>query len=180
MGGAGNALQGLLVQLDAHRPAFKPDGFPFHRADAHGVDPHTPVCRRLGRVQRIDAGGALAVRQQDDGSRVVGAGRDRRERFPGAGIVFSRLVKRQAALAIPAGFQRFQVNARVGKQLAQRHDDAVADGRSALQLELVNRRREVFAAQRGWLHHGGGAGKGHHADPHAARQVGQEGLGGVL
>ena len=47
----GNAFEGFLVEFDAHRPAFKTNGFTFHRADAYGVHTHTVVCRDLGRIE---------------------------------------------------------------------------------------------------------------------------------
>ena len=60
-----------------------------------------------------------------------------------------------------------QVDAGLGEQGGQRQHDAAADGGAALQLKAVDRGDHVLAAQRGRLHHRGGAGERHHR--HAAR-----------
>src|SRR5512142_1252493 len=51
---------------------------------------------------------------------------------------------------------------------------------STMPLEAVDRRDHVLAAQRGRLHHRGGAGELHDGDAHRARQVGDEGLRRLL
>jgi hypothetical protein len=68
----------------------------------------------------------------------------------------------------------------VREQHAERKDQAAAGGGRTLQLEAVDRRQHVLLVVGRCLNDGGGAGKGHDAEPHGGGQFVDEGLGGIL
>ena len=72
-----------------------------------------------------------------------------------------------------------EIDAFVGEQRGERHDDAAADRGVTLQLEPVDRRDEVFAVLRGRLHEHRRACERDDAALDVRRQVLDELLGGV-
>ena len=69
----GDFFEGVFVKFDAHGPALKTNGLTADCANAHGVNPYAPVGCEFGSLERIYAGRALPVGQQNNRCRAVGA-----------------------------------------------------------------------------------------------------------
>ena len=178
-------LQRFLVEPHVDRPAVDADGRAFLGAEAHGVDPDAALGGHPRRVERVGAGGAPAVGEQDDRGRRVGAGLDRLERLLlRLGLARLVLVERPEAPAVgrwPGAEQdRLEVDPVVREQRRERHDDGAADRGVALQLEPVDGAHEVLAVLRRRLHHRGGAGERHDREADVLRLVLDERLRGFL
>ena len=152
---------------------------PLARADADRVDAHAAVGGHARRLDRIGAGGRLAVGQQDDGRADV-----YEPGGTGLGGALSGglrgIERRRSSCAGAARIGRAQVEFDVGKDRLQRHEDAAADRRAALQLEAVDRAQDVLAAVRRRLHDRRGRGERHDADARGLRLLGDERARGLL
>src|SRR5581483_3578300 len=140
-GQVGDGAQRLLVQAHVHRPAVEADDLAFRRADADGEDTYAALSGETRGEERIGTGGALAIGEEDDDGRAVGARRHRLE------------VGRRLFLLGAVGVGG-DVVAAVGKEHGERDDDRAADGGGALQLEAVDRGVEIFLVGGRRLRHG--------------------------
>ena len=175
-GHARHFAQRGLVQLQVHGHAFSRIGAAIGAAQPHHVDAHAAVGGQFGGLQGVDAGGASAVGQQDNGGRCMRAWRHRRDLF-GCGL---GSVVQAAPAWLSAKRHVSHVDAMVREQLCHAQGNGIADGRAPLHLEAVNRRHQRRTVQRGGLGHLAAARKGDQADFNVPGQVGQKQLGGHL
>ena len=188
-GGLGHFLQSLFIDPGVERKTFKARNKTIRRPKGHGVDTHPFGSRPLGHLDRIGPGGAATIGQQDHRPRRV------RPHRHGLGRLCSpcgrTLVQRSPRLSAPLRGQaarlelgtvqhRLQVNGRFGQQGVQRHQQATAGGRAALQLKAVDGRQQFVFLVRHALHQLGVARKRHHGHAHMVRQFLNKGFGRLL
>ena len=122
-----------FVQLQVHRHAFAHRGMAVGRAQADDVDAHAAVGGHLGGFDRVHAGGAAAVAEQDDRRRFI---RTRRHRLD---LLGRRLLLHQHAVQVEHHAQH-PVGGRVGNHQRGEPVTVVAD----LAAQIVERRDIAF------------------------------------
>ena len=146
------------------------------RAQPHHVDAHAAVGRHLRRFQRVDAGGAAAVAQQDDRGGLVRARRHGRDLL-GRRL---RLVVQAAPVPLAAEGHFAHVDAVLRKQLRQALHDGVAHRRADCIWKPSMAADQRRAVQRRALGHLAAAGEGDQPDFDVLGQLAQEQLRRLL
>ena len=155
-GDARNAFECRFVEAHEDRHAIDIDRRAGGGAETHGEDAHAVICRHTRRIQRVWARGAPAIGQQDDRRRRE---RSRRDNFCFLLLDLEDWSSLAGQLACPVARSEvvtehgiLEIDALVGKDRGQRHDDPAANGGVPLQLKAVDGGHQFFAVARRRLH----------------------------